>query len=73
MWLPEPLYKSLLTVYFVVGAMILAGALYMGFSAKYAPLFIATGLISIAAGLVVFVIRRSASKNAENADPGDAA
>ena len=62
MWLPEPIYKSLPTVYAAMGACFIVGVFYLGFDAPMSPVYLAMGLVSVIASVVVS-IWRSASSN----------
>lgn len=57
MWLSKPLYESLPYYYIVVGVFALASSLYLNY--WYWPtIFAGVGLVSVVAGLVVWLRRR---------------
>lgn len=71
MWIPGPVYESLPYIYVLCGGLFIFGTLYIGVTAPGATLYIASGLISIVYGSVVFVLRqtsRAASVQAETAE-----
>ncbi len=57
MWLPEPVYKALPTVYAAMGACFIVGVFYLGFDAPMSPLYLAMGLVSVVASIVVSIWR----------------
>ena len=65
MWLPTPLYESLPYIYVLCGALFIFGTLYIGVTAPGATLYIATGMICIVFGSVVFVLRQTSRAAAE--------
>ena len=65
MWLPAPLYASLPYLYVLCGALFFFGTLYIGVTAPGATLYVATGLISIVYGFVVFMLRHTTRAAAE--------
>lgn len=73
MWLPTPVYESLPYVYVLCGALFFFGTLYIGVTAPGATLYIATGLISIVYGAVVFVLRQTSRAVAVQAKQGELA
>lgn len=72
MWIPGPLYESLPYLYILGGVIFISGTLYIGVTAPGASLYIACGLISIVAGLVVFVRRQMHRSSAEQVDKAEA-
>lgn len=63
MWLPEPVYKSLPTLYAAMGACFIVGVFYIGLDAPLSPVYLGMGLVSILASITVSVWRsRSRSK-----------
>lgn len=72
MWLPTPIYESLPYVYILCGALFFFGTLYIGVTAPGATLYIATGLISIVYGSVVFVLRQEYRMGAIRAEAAEA-
>lgn len=59
MWVPTPIYESLPYVYVLCGALFFYGTLYIGVTAPGATIYVATGLISIVFGSVVFIMRHT--------------
>ena len=57
MWLPEPVYKALPTVYAAMGACFIVGVFYLGFDAPMSPVYLALGLVSVIASVVVSIWR----------------
>ena len=72
MWLPEPIYKSLPTVYAAMGACFIVGVFYLGFDAPMSPLYLAMGLVSVIASVVVSIWRSTHStKGSDNDHPAN--
>ena len=70
MWLPEPIYKSLPTVYAAMGACFIVGVFYLGFDAPMSPVYLAMGLVSVIASIVVSIWRSTHStKGSDNDHP----
>ena len=65
MWLPAPLYASLPYIYVLCGALFFFGTLYIGVTAPGATLYVATGLICIVYGFVVFMLRHTRRASTE--------
>ncbi len=65
MWLPKRLYESLPALYIAIGAMFLAGTLYVGLD--HWPMFgyLAVGALCVTLGVVVTAIRHKARANEE--------
>ena len=61
MWLPEPIYKSLPTLYAAMGACFILGVFYLGFDAPMSPVYLAMGLVSVIASVVVSIWRSAGS------------
>ena len=57
MWLPEPIYKSLPTVYAAMGACFIIGVFYVGLDAPMSPIYLGLGLLSILASITVSIWR----------------
>jgi hypothetical protein len=68
MWLPEPIYESLPYVYLLIGALFLSGAIYLGVGAAGVPYYIATGILSIVGGVVIYMRRISFRRHKSNSD-----
>ena len=73
MWIPSPLYESLPYLYILGGVLFISGTLYIGVTAPGASLYIACGLISIVAGVVVFIRRQMHRASAEQPDKAETA
>jgi len=57
MWLPEPVYKSLPTLYAFMGACFIVGVFYLGLDAPMSAVYLAMGLVSVLASITVSVWR----------------
>ncbi len=57
MWLPDPIYKSLPTLYAAAGAVFILGVFYLGLEAPMSPVYLSMGLVSILASITVSVWR----------------
>ncbi len=57
MWLPEPVYKSLPTLYAAMGACFIVGVFYIGLDAPLSPVYLALGLVSVLASITVTIWR----------------
>ncbi len=68
MWLPEPIYKSLPTVYAAMGACFIMGVFYLGFDAPMSPVYLAMGLVSVIASVVVSIWRSAGSNKGSGND-----
>ncbi|MDJ0917525.1 MAG: hypothetical protein QNJ05_07155 [Woeseiaceae bacterium] len=66
MWLPRKLYESLPVLYVLIGAMFLAGTLYVGLYHWKMLGYLAVGALCVALGFVVIAIRRKARADAES-------
>ena len=53
MWLPSPIYEWLPTSYVIIGVLFVSGALYIGLSAPFAPIYVGIGVASILVGFLV--------------------
>lgn len=60
MWLPTPIYEALPTVYVVVGALLLGGVFYMGFSGLMSFVYAGLGAVCIIAGAALYQGRKKA-------------
>ena len=65
MWIPTRTYEALPALYFTIGALIVLGASYIGASYGLMPGYLLLGVSCIAAGVLVWVIRRNARSTAE--------
>ena len=66
MWLPEKLYESLPAFYVTLGALFLAGALYVGIDHWLMAGYLAIGVLCVALGTAVASIRRRARTRREH-------
>ncbi len=69
MWLPGAIYESLPYAYVVGGVLFIGGTLYIGIQSVTAPLYIATGLLSIVYGIYIIALRmtaRAAARDLKN-------
>lgn len=64
MWLPTKTYEALPTIYVMVGAMISLGAIYIGTSHALMQGYMLLGVSCMAAGVVVWNVRRNARSRA---------
>lgn len=72
MWLPEPIYKSLPTLYAVMGISFVLGVIYLGLDTPMSPVYLGVGLVSLLAAVVVTIWRNKQSGEANNTDSDDA-
>lgn len=72
MWLPEPIYKSLPTMYAAIGVLFILGVLYVGLDAPMAHTYLLLGLASILASITVTVWRNKHAQNRSKIDSDDA-
>ena len=70
MWLPDPVYKSLPTLYAAMGACFIVGVFYLGLDAPMSPVYLAMGLVSILASITV-TVWRSKSRGKMHSTEGD--
>lgn len=68
MWLPEPAYKSLPTLYAAMGACFIVGVFYIGLDAPLSPVYLALGLVSILASITVTVWRWKKPSNVQSTE-----
>lgn len=68
MWLPDPVYKSLPTVYAAMGACFILGVFYVGFDAPMSPIYLGLGLVSVLASITVSIWRGKSSTQGERSD-----
>jgi multisubunit Na+/H+ antiporter MnhC subunit len=71
MWLPETVYKSLPTVYALMGALFIIGVFYLGLDAPMSPVYLGLGLVSILASITVTIWRSKHSGKMQRADSDD--
>lgn len=72
MWLPTPVYKSLPTLYAVMGVFFVLGVLYLGLDAPMGPVYLGLGIVSILASVTVTMWRSKAGDNKNEPDSDDA-
>jgi len=72
MWLPEPIYKSLPTMYAAIGVLFILGVLYVGLDAPMAHTYLLLGLVSILASITVMVWRSKHASDRSKVDSDDA-
>lgn len=68
MWLPEPVYKSLPTLYALMGALFIIGVFYLGLDAPMSPVYLGMGLVSILASITVTVWRSKHARKTQSTD-----
>jgi len=71
MWLPEPIYKSLPTLYGVMGILFIFGVIYVGVDTSLGPVYLGLGLVSLLASLGLSISRGKGRQNSENAKSDD--
>lgn len=71
MWLPEPVYKSLPTLYAAMGACFILGVFYVGLDAPLSPMYLGFGLVSILASITVTIWRSKGQGKGEPANPDE--
>ena len=69
MWIPEKLYESLPAFYVTLGALFLAGALYVGIDHWMMAGYLGIGILCVTLGVTVASIRRRARADAPNRQP----
>ncbi len=68
MWLPEPVYKSLPTLYAFMGACFIIGVFYLGLEAPMSPVYLAMGLVSVLASITVTIWRVKHARKTQSTD-----
>lgn len=68
MWLPEPAYKSLPTLYAAMGACFIVGVFYVGLDAPMSPVYLGLGLVSILASITVSMWRSKSRRKTQIAE-----
>lgn len=71
MWLPDKVYKLLPWAYVAMGLLFFAGVYYLGQSDFGAGFYVATGLVSIAGGLIVHYLRVHGARHDDEGSEGD--
>lgn len=66
MWLPRPIYESLPWAYWVIGLLMLVLTAYVGDMRPVTIVYMSTGALSFAAGIVVASKRAQARKTGNN-------
>ncbi len=72
MWLPEPVYTSLPTLYAVMGVLFILGVFYVGLDAPNSAVYLGLGLASIVASITVTIWRGRRSNDSKNTESDDA-
>jgi len=68
MWLPDPVYKSLPTLYATMGACFILGVFYVGLDAPMSPVYLGLGLVSILASITLTIWRGKKRDEGEHTD-----
>jgi len=63
MWLPQPVYEALPTAYVIIGALLLAGAFYVGLNGPTTLLYAGLGMVSILCGVTVHALRKQSRQS----------
>ncbi|MGI9263841.1 MAG: hypothetical protein ACR2QU_02855 [Gammaproteobacteria bacterium] len=71
MWLPEPVYKSLPTLYAAMGVFFVLGVIYVGPDAPMGRVYLGAGLVSLLAAVIVTIWRSKHRRAAENSANDD--
>lgn len=71
MWLPEPIYKSLPTLYGVMGILFIFGVMYVGVDTPMAPVYLGLGLVSLLASIGLAVSRGKSRRDTNRTDSDD--
>ncbi len=69
MWLPEPVYKSLPTIYAVMGVLFMLGVVYIGFDLPMGPVYIGVGILSVLMAIIVSTWRSKHRGKPGNKEP----
>lgn len=72
MWLPEPIYKSLPTLYGVMGILFIFGVMYVGVDTSMGPVYLGLGLVSLLASLGLSISRGKGRRNTGSGKSDDA-
>lgn len=72
MWLPEPIYRALPTLYGVMGILFIFGVMYLGFDTPMGPIYLALGMVSLLASIGISISRGKNRRNAGSAKSDDA-
>lgn len=57
MWLPEPIYRALPTLYGVMGILFIIGVIYLGVDTPMGPIYLGLGLVSLLASIGLSISR----------------
>jgi len=71
MWLPEPFYKSLPTLYGVMGILFILGVIYVGVDTRLGPVYLGLGLVSLLAAIGLSVSRGKKGHHSTNGGESD--
>ena len=68
MWLPRPVYRALPIVYAITGALFILGALYLDLSEPTAPVYLALGVLSLVAAIILAILRYKSAAGRQKVD-----
>jgi len=71
MWLPEPIYRSLPTLYGVMGILFILGVIYLGVDTPMGPVYLGVGLVSLLAAIGLAVSRGKSRRNKDSTETDD--
>ena len=73
MWIPTPVYEALPYFYVVTGILFFSGTMYIGLTAPFAILYLASGIFSIVYGAMIFAKRAAHRQRTPGAGPAEPA
>lgn len=69
MWLPDPIYKALPTIYGLMGILFILGVMYVGLeNTPMGPIYLGLGLVSLIASLGLAISRGKGGKGKPRSD-----
>ncbi len=68
MWLPEPVYRALPVIYAITGCLFIMGALYLDIHEPMGPVYLALGVFSLVASIIVASWRYARSSQGDEVD-----
>ena len=71
MWLPEPIYKALPTLYGVMGILFIFGVIYLGVDTRMGPIYLGLGLVSLLASIGLSISRGRGRRGANGGESND--
>ncbi|MBU2677241.1 MAG: hypothetical protein KJP16_09160 [Gammaproteobacteria bacterium] len=71
MWLPEPIYKSLPTLYGAMGILFFLGVMYVGVDTPLGPVYLGAGMVSILASIGLAITRGRGGRASDKSRPDD--